>query len=56
MVYGKNEEKLLQNNMDLQAYYLNVYAIIYFKFKLQLKLRNNKNYSNIVVNFHTGLS
>jgi hypothetical protein len=42
--------------MDLQVFYLNVYATIYFNFKLQLKLRNNKNYSTVVVNFHTGLS
>jgi hypothetical protein len=28
--------------------------MIYFNFKLQLKFRNNKNYSSILVNFHTG--
>ena len=26
--------------------------MIYFKFKLQLKLRNSKNYSYVIVNFH----
>jgi len=30
-------------------------AMIYLKFKLQLKFRNNKNYSSIIVNFHTSL-
>jgi len=32
-----------------------VYAIIYFKIKLQLKFIKNKNYSYIIVNFHTAL-
>jgi len=32
-----------------------VNATIYFKFKLQFKFRNNKNYSYIILNFHTGL-
>jgi len=34
---------------------LYVSTMIYFKFKLQLRFRNNKNYSSIIVNFHTGL-
>ena len=34
---------------------LNVNAVICLKFKLQLEFRNNKNYSYIIVNFHTGL-
>jgi hypothetical protein len=34
---------------------LNVKAIIYFKIKLQLKIRNNKNYFSIIVNLHTWL-
>jgi hypothetical protein len=33
---------------------VNVNAILYFKFHLQLKFRNNKNYSSIFVNFQTG--
>ena len=28
--------------------------MIHFKFKLQLKFRNNENYSSVIVNFHTG--
>jgi len=28
--------------------------MMHFKFKLQLKFRNNKNYSSIIVNFHSG--
>jgi len=34
---------------------LNVSTMIYFKFKLQLKFRNNKIYSSIIVSFCTGL-
>jgi hypothetical protein len=34
---------------------LNVSVIIYLKFKLQLKSRNTKNYSSIILNFHIGL-
>ena len=34
---------------------LNVNAMICFRFKLQLQFRNNKNYSSVIVNFHTGL-
>jgi hypothetical protein len=33
----------------------NVNAMTYFIFKLELKFKNNKNYSSINVNFHTGL-
>jgi hypothetical protein len=33
---------------------LNFNDIVYFKSKLQLKFRN-KNYSFVIVNFHTGL-
>jgi hypothetical protein len=28
---------------------------LYFRFKLQLKFRKNKNYSTIIVNLHAGL-
>jgi len=34
---------------------LNVNVIIYLKFKLQLKCRNTKKYSSIILNFHIGL-
>ena len=34
---------------------LNVDIMNYFKFKLQLKFGNNKNYSSIIVNFPTDL-
>ena len=35
---------------------VNVNAMTYFKFKLQLKFGNNKKYSSIIVNFPTYLS
>ena len=28
---------------------------MYFKFKVQLKFMSNRNYSSIIVNYHTGL-
>jgi hypothetical protein len=31
----------------------NVNVMTYLKFKLQLKFRNTKNYSSIILNFHT---
>jgi hypothetical protein len=31
----------------------NVNAMIYFEFKLKLKFIKNKNYSSIIVNFHS---
>ena len=31
---------------------LNVNTVIYFKFKLHFKFKNNKNYFPIIVNFH----
>jgi hypothetical protein len=31
----------------------NVNAMIYFKFKLLLKFRNNANYCPVILNFHT---
>jgi hypothetical protein len=31
------------------------YLFIYFRFKLQLKFRKNKNHSTIIVNLCTGL-
>jgi hypothetical protein len=34
---------------------LNVYVMMYWKIKLQLKFRKNNNYSYIIVNFHTRL-
>ena len=34
---------------------LNVNVMIYLKFKLQLKFRNTKNYSSVILNFHTGV-
>jgi hypothetical protein len=33
----------------------NFYAVIYFRFKLQLKFKKNKNYSTIIVNMRAGL-
>jgi len=38
-------------NTLLRAYYLNVCVMIRFELKLQVKFRNNKNYSNVIVNF-----
>jgi hypothetical protein len=33
---------------------LHIFSVmIYFKFKLHLKFRNKKDYSSVIVNFHT---
>jgi hypothetical protein len=52
-VFAESEEKVsFRQNTGLQAYYLNINAMIYFKFKLQRKLRN-KSYTSVRVNSHT---
>jgi hypothetical protein len=49
------KEKYLKTITGLLAYYLNFYAVIYFRFKLQFKFKKNKNYSTIIVNMRAGL-
>jgi hypothetical protein len=34
---------------------LNVKALMYFKFKLYVKFKNNKNYTSRIANSHIGL-
>jgi hypothetical protein len=51
----KVEEKYFRINTGLYAYYVNFYAMMWFKCTLQLKFKKHKNYSYIIVNFHTGL-
>jgi hypothetical protein len=41
-------EKHLRRNGDLQAYYLNIYAMLYLNFKSQLNFIYNKINSNIL--------
>jgi hypothetical protein len=48
------KEKILQGKIKTVCILLNVNAMLYFKFELQLKFRNNKNYSSTIVNFHSG--
>jgi hypothetical protein len=31
------------------------YGVMYFKFKLRLKFREDRNYRTMIVNWHTGL-
>ena len=47
-------EKYLKTKCRPAGLLFNVNAMLYFKFKLQLQFRNNKNYSSIIVNLHTG--
>ena len=49
VVFRESEGKIFQDKMQTVCKLLNVNAILYFKFKLQLKCRNNKNYSSIFV-------
>jgi len=51
----KVKEKYYKTKYTPAGIFPSVNAMIYFKFKLQLKFRNNKNYSSIGINFHTGL-
>jgi hypothetical protein len=51
----KLEKKSFKKKYRLAGILLNVNAMNYLKFKLQLKFRNDKNYSSIILNFHTGL-
>jgi hypothetical protein len=51
----KVEEKYCKMEYRYAGILLNVNAMMHFKFKLELKFRNNKNYSSIIVNFCTGL-
>jgi hypothetical protein len=51
----KVQEKYFKGKYRPAGILLNVHAIMYVKFKLQLKFRDNKNYSSTIVNFHMGL-
>jgi len=51
----KVKEKYYKTKYTPTGIFPSVNAMIYFKFILQLKFRNNKNYSSIGINFHTGL-
>ena len=51
----KVTEKYFKTKYRHAGLLLHVNAKIYFKFKLQLKFINNKNYSSVIVNFHRGL-
>jgi hypothetical protein len=47
-------EKYFKTKYRAAGLLLTVNTTIYFKFKSQLKFRNNKNYSSIIINFHSG--
>jgi hypothetical protein len=52
------KEKYLKTKYRPVGILLNIlrgYLFIYFRFKLQLKFRKNKNHSTIIVNLRTGL-
>jgi len=51
----EEKKNILRQNAGLYAYYLNIYAMIYFKIKLLLEFRKNKNFCYIIVNVHPGL-
>ena len=51
----KVKEKYFKTTQSPAGILVNVNAMIHLKLKLQLKFRNNKNYSSTTVNFHTGL-
>jgi hypothetical protein len=52
-VCGKSEEKYFETKYSLAGTVIHVNGTIYFKFKVQLKFRNNNNYSFITVSVHT---
>jgi hypothetical protein len=54
-VLRESEGKMLHDKIQTVGVLLNVNATLYFKFKPQLKFINNKNYSSINENFHSGL-
>jgi hypothetical protein len=47
---AKMKENCFKTKYRHAGILLNVNAAIYFKFKLQLKFRNNENYASIIVN------
>ena len=49
------KEKYFKTKQRPAGLLLNVNAMTYFKYKLQLKFSINKYYSSITANFHTGL-
>jgi len=55
VVKVKVKEEYFKTKLRPLGILLNVNSMIYFTFKLQLKFRNNKNYSPIIMYLHTGL-
>jgi len=55
MVKVKVKEEYYKTKLRPLGILLNVNAMIYLTFKLQLKFSSNKNYSPIIVYLHTGL-
>jgi hypothetical protein len=51
----KLKEKYCETKYRPAGVLLSFNAMIYLKFKLQLKFRNNKSFSSIIVNFRTNL-
>jgi hypothetical protein len=51
-VYDKREGKYLMTIYRSVGILHHVNTIIYLKFKLQLKFRDNRIYSSVIVNFH----
>jgi hypothetical protein len=49
----KVKEEYFKTKYGPAGILLNVNAMICFKFKFQLEVRNNKNYSCIILNLHT---
>ena len=54
-VYAKVKEKYCKTKYRRAGILFNVNFMICFKFKLELKFRNNENYYSVIVNFGTGL-
>jgi hypothetical protein len=53
-VYATVKEKIFKTKYRHAGILPSVKFMICFKFELELKCRNNKNYSSVIVNFHTG--
>jgi len=51
----KVKEKYFETKYNPTVILLNYKATIYFKFKLQLKVKHNNIYSSVIVSFHAGL-
>jgi len=49
----KSEEKYFETKYSLADKVIHVNGTIYFKFKMQLKFRNDNNYASITAGVHT---